>query len=247
MMQVRVHLSASKPLRQSRGFTLIELLVVIAIIAVLAGIAFPVIGKVQDRARTVQAVSDMRSIKTAVASYYVDYGKYPATDGQTGNAQAQNGNPGQDTDYGDPGGYYTSADLFNILRAQSGRYNLNNELNPSQTVYWSGSFAKSATAPRGGITTRDVMVGGNSIPAGSLVDPWGNQYIVWLNVTKNGDLRQAVSSFYYDYAGDTPANALPCGLPPLGVECASFGPDGAWGTKGNHLLKGSDDIVTWSH
>lgn len=247
MVQTSACRFSVNPFCRPKAFTLVELLVVIGIIAVLAAIAFPVFGKMQNRGRTVQAVSDMRSIKTAIASYYTDYGKYPATDGQIGNAQPHGDTPGDDSLFGDPGGYYSSADLFNVLRAQPSRYNVDNELNPNQIVYWAGPFAKSTTAPRGGITTQDFMDGSDTVPKGSLVDPWGNQYVVWFNVSKSGDLRKAVSWFYYSYSDDTPQNSIPCGAAPLGVECASLGPDGEWGTKENHILKGSDDIVTWSH
>ena len=232
--------------RRYQAFTLIELLVVVAIIAVLAGIALPVFNKMQDRTRTVQAVSDMRSIKRAVASYYVDYGKYPVTDGQLYYAQSHDGNKGSDSLFGDPGGYYSSADLFNVLRAQSSRYNVDNELNPNQVVYWGGPLAKSAPAPREGITTADFMDGTDKVLKGSLVDPWGNSYVVWFNVTKSGDMTEALGWFYpNEYGGANPQNTVTCGAAPLGVECASLGPDGEWGTKENNVLKGSDDIVTW--
>ncbi len=237
--------SASK---SPAGFTLLELLVVIAIIGVLAAIIAPVYSGVQNRARTVQAVSDMRNIKAAVASYYTDYGKYPTTSGQDYYGQGANG--GYDTVFGDPNASanYRSSDLFNILRGlPDDHYGTGNQSNPNQTVYWGGQFAKSATQPRSGITTQDVTDGGLTIHKGSLVDPWGNQYVVWFNVSKSGDLTTALGWFYQDYQNATPQNHVTCGLPPLGVECASLGPDGDWGTKGNLVLKGSDDIVTWSH
>ncbi len=240
--------------RSSKAFTLIELLVVIAIIAILAGIAFPVLNKVQDRSRTVQAVSDMRSIKTAVASYYVDYAKYPTTSGQNYyGSGGDNGTTYSDTVFGDPnqGANYWGADLFNILRAQpDSHYGKGYESNPNQIVYWSGAFAKSATQPRSGITTRDVQKGNLTIHTGSLVDPWGNQYIVWFNVSKSGELTTALGWFYHDYPAvpdpnATSQNRVMCGAAPLGVECASMGPDNGFGTNGNQVLKNSDDIVTW--
>ena len=224
---------------------MIELLVVIAIIAVLAAIAFPVFTSVQNRARSVQATSDMRSIKAAVASYYAEYGKYPIT-----SAQELSGTGGsyQDSVFGNPNGAYYNSDLFNILRAQpDNHYGDNHDRNPNQTVYWGGPFAKNASKPRSGITTQDVTVNGETIHAGSLVDPWGNAYVIWFNVSKSGDLTGIISGIYKDYTPVTDQNRLTCGLPPLGVECASRGPDGGFGAKGNGVLKGSDDIVTWSH
>ena len=55
------------------GFTLIELLVVIVIIAVLAGLLFPVMGKVKLRGIETRTVSNLRQISTAIASYANDH------------------------------------------------------------------------------------------------------------------------------------------------------------------------------
>ena len=51
------------------AFTLIELLVVIAIIAVLAGLIFPVVGKVRIRGVETRTTSNLRQIGAAMAAY----------------------------------------------------------------------------------------------------------------------------------------------------------------------------------
>ena len=51
------------------GFTLMEILVVIAIILVLAAIAFPVIGTMQNRAHRVVALKNMQSLGSAAGAY----------------------------------------------------------------------------------------------------------------------------------------------------------------------------------
>lgn len=61
-----------------KGFTLIELLIVVAIIAILAAIAIPNFLQAQTRAKVSRAESDMRSIATAIESYYIDHNMYPA-------------------------------------------------------------------------------------------------------------------------------------------------------------------------
>ena len=55
------------------GFTLIELLVVIVIIAVLAGLIFPVMGKVRLRSLETRTTSNLRQIGTAMSSYSNDH------------------------------------------------------------------------------------------------------------------------------------------------------------------------------
>ena len=54
------------------AFTLIELLVVISIIAILAGIALPVYGMVQKRAKTTLVGNNLRQVGTAVIAYTND-------------------------------------------------------------------------------------------------------------------------------------------------------------------------------
>ena len=58
------------------GFTLIELLIVVAIIAILAAIAIPNFLQAQVRAKVSRVQADMRSVATALESYYVDYNDY---------------------------------------------------------------------------------------------------------------------------------------------------------------------------
>jgi prepilin-type N-terminal cleavage/methylation domain-containing protein len=59
-----------------KAFTLIELLIVVAIIAILAAIAVPNFLEAQIRSKVSRAKSDLRSIATAVESYYVDNNHY---------------------------------------------------------------------------------------------------------------------------------------------------------------------------
>ncbi|MGB9691560.1 MAG: prepilin-type N-terminal cleavage/methylation domain-containing protein [Candidatus Sumerlaeaceae bacterium] len=60
-----------------KGFTLIELLIVVAIIAILAAIAVPNFLEAQVRSKVSRVKADMRSIATALESYFVDYNAYP--------------------------------------------------------------------------------------------------------------------------------------------------------------------------
>jgi type II secretion system protein G len=64
-------------MRSTKAFTLIELLIVVAIIAILAAIAVPNFLEAQVRSKVSRVKADMRSIKTAVEAYAVDYNKYP--------------------------------------------------------------------------------------------------------------------------------------------------------------------------
>jgi prepilin-type N-terminal cleavage/methylation domain-containing protein/prepilin-type processing-associated H-X9-DG protein len=61
----------------SRGFTLIEILVVVAILAVLAAIAFPVLGNMRKRANTAEGTNNLRQIGVAMTTYHSEHGLYP--------------------------------------------------------------------------------------------------------------------------------------------------------------------------
>ncbi len=63
-------------MHRRKGFTLIELLIVVAIIAILAAIAIPNFLEAQVRSKVSRAKADMRTVTTAIESYFVDHNKY---------------------------------------------------------------------------------------------------------------------------------------------------------------------------
>ncbi len=73
-----------------RGFTLVEMMIVIAVIAILVGIALPHFRGMQEEGWTVKAAGELRTLATAVESYYIHNGRQypgqaatPATDWQS--------------------------------------------------------------------------------------------------------------------------------------------------------------------
>ncbi|MEM6391545.1 MAG: prepilin-type N-terminal cleavage/methylation domain-containing protein [Planctomycetota bacterium] len=63
----------SRNTQRSRGFTLIELLVVISIIALLIAILLPALQSARNAARSVQCLSNVRSLGQATINYTVDH------------------------------------------------------------------------------------------------------------------------------------------------------------------------------
>jgi len=69
-------MEATMSLCKQKGFTLIELLIVVAIIAILAAIAIPNFLAAQTRSKVSRTMSDIRSVATAMESYFVDNNEY---------------------------------------------------------------------------------------------------------------------------------------------------------------------------
>ncbi len=64
--------------QRNKGFTLLEILVVIAVIGILMAILIPRFTGIQTDAKTKQAQSDLRALKTAVEVYRNNNDAYPA-------------------------------------------------------------------------------------------------------------------------------------------------------------------------
>src|SRR5437868_4414480 len=62
-----------------RGFTLLELLIVVAVIAILTAVTLPHLHSSQMMAHENAALQEMSSLHKAIASYYVQFNRFPQT------------------------------------------------------------------------------------------------------------------------------------------------------------------------
>jgi len=67
-----------------QGFTLIELMIVVAIIGILAAIAIPAYQDYTIRAQVSEGLNLSAGAKAAVTEFYMDQGRYPANQTESG-------------------------------------------------------------------------------------------------------------------------------------------------------------------
>jgi len=175
--------------RSRSAFTLIELLVVISIIAILAGLTFSGVTGAMVSAKKVQAKNDMSQIAMAVQAYYTEYGRYPIDITITTDDKAVYGS-GQN-----------NALLINVLRydtsASSTITDAQKALNTRQIQFLQPKLI-------------DATKAGVNKTSGNWYDPWGAQYIIFVDA---------------DYAGDIDATAvgITTAKPQFNVGVASVG------------------------
>jgi len=144
------------------GFTLIELLIVIAIIAALALISFPAAALVMNQAKKTQAASQVANIENAIKLFEADYGVLPPVEGASDTEKIE-----------------TDSDFIDILTGQD------KDLNPKGITYLEGKEAKKAKGDR---PARSGFINEGS-GSQSVVDPWGNRYVVMLDIDGDGQLK----------------------------------------------------------
>ena len=184
-----------------RAFTLIELLVVIAIIAILAAMLLPALSRAKRAAQVKMAETQIGQIKTALTEYESHYSQFPATRGAMDTALKT----GDDFTYGTAGlasFLNSSAVLFPTVGAPQGTYQTNNaEImavlldleaygNGMPTVNKDHVKNPQRTALLNAISVNATNVNGVG-PDGVYRDPWGQPYIISIDLNGDGKCRDA--------------------------------------------------------
>ena len=248
------------------SFTLIELLVVISIIALLAALLLPALATAKTKAQIKIAQLDANKIANAIHTYESDYSKFPVTQGAMTASAPANGKPSDDVTYGTfgvqcvsasgnvgaPGsGFATPAgtplpvtttayqtnnsEIMAVLMdmehwpnsPSTPTVNLGHVKNPQRTPYLNAKMTGNTTSP-GGIGSDGVFR-----------DPWGNPYIITIDLNYDEKARDA---FY--------RNAAVAADPSDTVNNPKRGLNGlipnTTATPGTPLYEANSPVMVWS-
>jgi prepilin-type N-terminal cleavage/methylation domain-containing protein len=189
--------------RHSRAFTIVEMLTVIAIIAILAAMLLPVLSRAKITAQKKQAAVEISQIVGAIQQYDSVYGRFPVSSAVQQTASTLGG----DFTYGGsviasnlaslPASYvaYTTnnseviAILMDLTNYPNGSLtvNTNHQKNPQRTIFLNAKMsgydpAANDPQPPGGVDITGVDR-----------DPWGNPYVISMDLNYD---EQCQDAFY---------------------------------------------------
>lgn len=172
-----------------RLFTLVELLTVIAVIAILAGIAVPVVVGMQSKGRETSARADMNAIKIALTQFKADYSVWPQVNPASG--LTASGDLLIETPYV-PGSSLTDAETAYDNITQCLTNNVVASTTPTAptgtALYGNTKKRRYLDPPAKTVATKNPLTGFYKL------DPWGRRYNIALDWNYNGKIELTSSN-----------------------------------------------------
>ena len=189
------------------AFTLVELLIVIAVVAVLATLILPAFGPRRGPPRVKRVQMEAAQIANAVQTYEADYGNFPVSSNAMNAATAS----GQDFTYGTaglPSGLKTPTGTLNLQALDAAGNPLTYQANNSEVMAAlldMESWPNAPTVPtinqghakntQKTLYLNAHMAADTSSPGigsdGVYRDPWGQPYIITIDLNNDGKARDA--------------------------------------------------------
>ena len=163
-------------------FTLVELLTVIAVIAILAGIAIPVVVGMQSKGRETAARADMSAIKLALTQFKADYSIFPVAPAASDDTLLRAAFNKDTSEHKDSDIDAMIAELTTI-KTTPGTGNVPESVT---SFTYNKKKRKYLDAPAKPIAPNPLVTGSAVF---SKLDPWGRRYNIALDTDYNNKLK----------------------------------------------------------